>query len=302
VKHLPQFGHLKKQNMAWPFLREIAQLMRLNRPYGTLLLLFPTLWSLFIASAGHPTVKHLIVFILGSFLMRSAGCVMNDMADYQFDAQVERTKDRPLAKGTLTRKEAFLVLSALLTCSFLLVLMLNLLTIALSFTALFIATLYPFAKRFTHFAQAVLGIAFSFGILMAWTSAMGELTWVPILILMANVFWACGYDTIYAMMDMEDDIKIGVKSTAVFFGSKSGLAIGLFFALVILFLFLVGRETNMGSPYYLALAATTVAFSYQTVLLCKPLAKERLFPIFKGHVFVGGVILVGIIFNYYLKV
>ncbi|MBI3598843.1 MAG: 4-hydroxybenzoate octaprenyltransferase [Nitrospirae bacterium] len=288
-----------KQQAVERLLSEVVQLMRLNRPYGTLLLLFPTLWSLLIASSGRPVVLHLIVFILGSFFMRSAGCVMNDMADYQFDAQIQRTKNRPLAKGSLTHKEALFVLIALLTCSLLLVLLLNPLTIGLSFMALFFALLYPFAKRVTHGAQVVLGITFSFGILMAWTAVEGELTLAPILILMANLFWTCGYDTIYAMMDKDDDIKIGVKSTAVFFGSKSGPAIGLFFALVICFLLLVGQTTNMGSPYYLALGIATAAFVYQTVLLCNALTRERLFSLFKGHVFIGGVILVGIILNYF---
>lgn len=276
--------------------------MRLNRPYGTLLLLFPTLWSLFIASSGRPEVKHLIVFILGSFLMRSAGCVMNDMADYKFDAQVARTATRPLAKGTLTHKNALFVLIALLTCSFLLVLMLNWLTIALSFAALFCASLYPFAKRVTHGAQVVLGVTFSFGILMAWTAVTGGLTLTPILIFVANLFWACGYDTIYAMMDIEDDVKIGVKSTAVFFGPKSALAIGLFFALVIFFLVLVGQKQAMGGAFYLALMVAAVAFLYQTLLLRTPLTQARLFSLFKGHVFVGGVILAGIYFNYFLEV
>ena len=290
---------------------EVAQLMRLNRPYGTLLLLFPTLWSLFIASSGYPSVLHLIVFTLGSFMMRSAGCVMNDMADYQFDAQVKRTENRPLAKGTLTHKEAIFVLIALIICSFVLVLLLNRFTILLSFIALFLAFLYPFSKRVTHGAQVVLGATFSFGILMAWTATKNELTLTPFLILMANLFWACGYDTIYAMMDQGDDIKIGVKSTAVFFGSQSALFIGLFFALVIFFLLLVGRETNMGSPYYLAIAIAAATFLYQTIVLLRdsrranvacgarcPLTNEKLFSLFKGHVFVGGIILAGIVFNF----
>jgi 4-hydroxybenzoate polyprenyltransferase len=282
--------------------------MRLDRPYGTLLLLFPTLWSLFIASSGRPTIKHLFVFILGSFFMRSAGCVMNDMADYKFDAQVARTASRPLAKGTLTHKNAILVLIALLTCSFLLVLMLNWLTIGLSFAALLCASLYPFAKRVTHGAQVVLGLTFSFGILMAWTAVTGGLTEVPIFIFMANLFWACGYDTIYAMMDAEDDIKIGVKSTAVFFRSKIALAIGLFFTLMMCFLLLVGREAGMERPYYLALMVVALAFIYQySTVWCSsrystPLTQARLFSLFKGHVFVGGVILTGIYFNYFLEV
>ncbi len=278
---------------------EIARLMRLDRPYGTLLLLFPTLWSLFIASSGRPAMKHLIVFILGSFLMRSAGCVMNDMADCRFDAQVTRTQARPLPKGTLTHKEALLVLFFLLALSFLLVLTLNRLTVALSFAALALAALYPFAKRFTHFAQVILGITFSFGILMAWTATAGELALTPFLILVANLFWATGYDTIYALMDKEDDIKIGVKSTAIFFGSNSGWATGLFFAFVIFSLAWVGIRNQMGSPYYMALLAVTVGFLYQTFLLQKSLKRETLFSLFKSHVFVGGVILAGIVVDYH---
>jgi 4-hydroxybenzoate polyprenyltransferase len=278
---------------------EIARLMRLDRPYGTLLLLFPTLWSLLIASEGGPTIQHLFVFIAGSFLMRSAGCVMNDMADYRFDAKVARTENRPLAKGTLTHKEAFFVLFCLLLLSFLLVLTLNRLTVAISFAALFLAALYPFAKRFTHFAQVVLGMTFSFGILMAWTATQGELALTPVLILVANLFWATGYDTIYALMDREDDLRIGVKSTAIFFGSKSGLAIGLLFALVTLFLFWAGKISQMGMFYYGALGMVALGFLYQAILLQKPLERERLFSLFKSHVWVGSVVLAGIILNYY---
>jgi len=224
---------------------------------------------------------------------------MNDMADYKFDAQVKRTENRPLAKGTLTHKQAMFVLIALLIGSFCLVLLLNRLTIALSFAALFLAFLYPFTKRVTYGAQAVLGITFSFGILMAWTAATGELSVTPFLILMANLFWACGYDTIYAMMDRQDDMKIGVKSTAVFFGSKSNQAVGIFFALVIFFLVLVGWKAEMGKGYYLGLIIVAGVFLYQTVLLRAGLTEDRLFSFFKGHVFVGGVILTGIILNDY---
>ncbi|MEK7702392.1 MAG: 4-hydroxybenzoate octaprenyltransferase [Nitrospirota bacterium] len=279
--------------------RAISRLIRLDRPYGILLLLFPTLWSLVIASLGHPTFKHLMVFILGSFLMRSAGCVINDMADSQFDARVSRTKDRPIASGTLTHKEALFVLIPLLTLSFLLVLLLNPLTIGLSFAALFVASFYPFAKRFTHFAQAILGVAFSFGIVMSWTAVLGEITFAPIFILIANLFWAIGYDTIYALMDKEDDLKIGVKSTAIFFGHHSGAAIGFCFLCVVFFLYLAGQQTKMGMPYYLGLFIVTIGFLYQTVLLFRPLERDRLFALFKAHVFIGAIILAGIVLNYY---
>ncbi len=284
----------------WEKRGEVARLIRLDRPYGTLLLLFPTLWSLVIASSGRPAIKHLVVFALGSFFMRSAGCVMNDMADYRFDAQVTRTKNRPLPKGALTHKEALLALLFLLLLSFLLVLTLNRLTVALSFVALFFAALYPFTKRFTHFAQVILGVTFSFGILMAWTAAQGALTLTPFLILAANLFWATGYDTIYALMDREDDMKIGVKSTAVFFGSKTGLATGLFFALVVLSLLLVGIRVQMGSAYYIALLGVAVGFLHQTFLLQKSLERETLFSLFKAHVLVGGVLLTGIVLDYHL--
>lgn len=285
----------------WVKRNEMIRLIRFDRPYGTLLLLFPTLWSLFLASFGHPTLHHLAVFILGSFFMRSAGCVMNDMADYKFDAKVMRTQNRPLAQGSVTHKEAFVVLFFFLAVSLFLVLTLNKLTIALSFSAFFFATLYPFAKRFTHFAQALLGITFSFGILMAWTAAHGALSVTPFLILLANLFWALGYDTIYALMDKEDDLKIGVKSMAILIGSKPWRAIGLFFSLVIVFLLLVGHQNQMGTIYYLSLMLTAAIFSYQALMLKKTLARENLFPLFKAHVYVGGLILAGIVLQFYLR-
>ncbi len=279
---------------------EIARLIRWDRPYGTLLLLFPTLWSLFIASSGRPTFKHLAVFILGSFFMRSAGCVINDMADCSLDAQITRTRNRPLPRGTLTHIEALLILFALLTVSFLLVLTLNWITVELSFVALLLAAFYPFAKRFTYFPQAILGISFSFGILMAWTATQGKLTLIPCLILMANLCWTIGYDTIYALMDKEEDIKIGVKSTAVFWGDKSGLAIGLCFFLTLIFLYIVGRQAKMGGFYYFTLIIAAAIFLYQSIMLQGTLEREKLFSLFKTHVFIGGIVLTGILSHYYL--
>jgi 4-hydroxybenzoate polyprenyltransferase len=279
---------------------EIARLIRFDKPYGTLLLLFPTLWSLFIASSGRPTLKHLAVFILGSFFMRSAGCVINDMADCRLDAQIVRTRNRPLPKGTLTQVEALLILFTLLTLSFLLVLTLNWITVELSFVALLLAAFYPFAKRFTYFPQAILGISFSFGILMAWTATQGKLTLIPCLILMANLCWTIGYDTIYALMDKEEDIKIGVKSTAVFWGAKSGLAIGTFFLLTLLFLYMVGKQAKMGGFYHFTLIVAAAIFLYQSVMLQETLEREKLFSLFKAHVFIGGIILTGILSHYYI--
>jgi len=281
---------------------EIISLTRFDRPYGTFLLMLPTLWSLFIASSGYPTIKNMIVFILGSFLMRSAGCVINDMADYQLDAKVARTQNRPLAQGRLTHKEALYLLFGLLTVSFLLVLTLNRLTVALSFVALFFAVLYPFAKRFTHFAQGLLGIAFSFGIVMAWTAERGEISVVPILLLMANLFWTIGYDTIYALMDKEDDMRIGVKSMAIFIGSKPSIGIGLFFSIATFSLLLAGYQNQMGNIYYAAILLAGMVFLYQTLRLRQALNSDQIFSLFKAHVYVGSVILSGIILHFHTPI
>lgn len=286
----------------WEKRSAVLRLIRLDRQYGTLLLMFPTLWSLLIASKGRPTLHHLAVFILGSFLMRSAGCVMNDMADRKFDAQVERTRDRPLAAKALTFQEALVVLAALLALSFLLVLTLNGLTILLSFAALATAAFYPFAKRFTYLPQMVLGVAFSWGVVMAWTAARNELSAVPFLILLANFFWATAYDTIYAMLDRDDDIRIGVKSTAILFGARSWMAIGGFYLLVTLFLTLVGQQLEMGASYYLGLLGATAWFAFQTWELKKSPARPTLFALFRSHVWVGLMILMGIALNYHFKV
>lgn len=285
----------------WQKRQEVAKLIRLDKQYGTLLLLFPTLWSLFVASEGRPSLKHLAVFVLGSFMMRSAGCVMNDMADRKFDARVERTKDRPLAKNALTLMEALVVLFFLLLSSLFLVLLLNPLTFLLSFAALFTALFYPFAKRFTYLPQIILGVAFSWGVVMAWTAVRNELAWTPFLILLANLFWATGYDTVYALMDRDDDLRIGVKSTAVLFGAQSWMAVSLFYALVIFFLTVVGKQLGMDTVYYLALGAAALLFSIQTIQLRKLPERPALFNLFRSHVWIGLIILVGITLNYHLK-
>jgi len=283
----------------WKKRKDIAHLMRLEKQYGTLLLLLPTLWSLFAASEGRPSLKHLLIFILGAFMMRSAGCVANDMADQKLDARVERTKSRPLASRRVTMNDAISTLALLITLSFLLVLMLNPFTILLSFAALFVALLYPFAKRVTHLPQLVLGIAFSWGIIMAWTAVRNELSAAPFFILLANLFWATGYDTIYALMDRDDDVRIGIKSTAVLFGRQSWFAVGFFFALVILFLTLSGRQMQMTPVYYLSLGGIGLFFAYQSLRLRNSLSRATLFSLFRSHVWVGLTVLIGIVLNYH---
>lgn len=281
----------------WKKRREIAALIRLDKQYGTLLLLFPTLWSLILASEGQPSLKHLIIFTLGSFLMRSAGCVMNDMADRKFDAKVDRTKDRPLASNQLTMKEALGVLAVLLSCSLFIVLFLNTFTILLSFAALFFAFIYPFAKRVTYLPQIVLGIAFSWGNLLAWAAVRGDLTLTPVLILLANLCWATGYDTIYALMDREDDVKIGVKSTAILFGQGSWIAVGGFYCLVVLFLALIGKQLEMDLSYNLAIGGVGLLFLFQVIQLRKSPARAGLFSLFKSNVWVGVLVLFALISN-----
>jgi len=278
--------------------REIAQLIRLDKQYGTLLLLFPTLWSLVIASEGRPSIKHLILFALGAFFMRSAGCVMNDMADRKFDAKVERTKDRPLAANQLTMKEALIVLTVLLSLSLITVLFLNRFTLLLSFAALFFAAIYPFAKRVTYLPQVVLGIAFSWGILLAWAAVRNTLSLTPFLILLANLCWATAYDTIYALMDREDDLQIGVKSTAILFGSKSWMAVGGFYVLVVVFLAWVGRLSQMALAYYFALGIISLFFLFQSLKLRRLLPRPVLFSLFRSNVWVGVMVLIGLLLNY----
>ncbi|HLG22192.1 MAG TPA: 4-hydroxybenzoate octaprenyltransferase [Candidatus Manganitrophaceae bacterium] len=285
----------------WRKRKEVAKLIRLDKQYGTLLLLLPTLWSLWIASEGRPTLKHLIVFTLGAFLMRSAGCVMNDMADRAFDARVERTRDRPLARQTLTLNEARGVLLILLGLSFPLALTLNRLSIFLSFGALLVAFLYPFAKRVTHLPQVILGLAFSWGVLMAWSAVRNEITFAPFLLVAANLFWGAGYDTVYALMDREDDLRIGVKSTAVLFGPQSWLAVSLFYMLVLFFLTLVGERMERGIFYSLGLLGAAGLFLFQIIQLRRTPDKTVLFSLFRSHVWIGLIVFIGIVLDYYLE-
>src|SRR3989338_5171934 len=207
-------------------LKDYARLMRLHRPIGIVLLLWPTLWALWIAGQGRPDPRVLAVFVLGVVLMRSAGCVINDYADRNFDPHVERTRDRPIAAGRVSPREALVLFATLCLIAFALVLTLNRLTILLSFAGAFLAATYPFVKRFTHLPQFYLGAAFGWGIVMAFAAVTGAVPALAWVLFAANVFWAAAYDTVYAMVDREDDARIGVKSTAILFGSYDRLMVG----------------------------------------------------------------------------
>ena len=245
---------IAKENSLFEKVQAVSDLIRLPKQYGTLLLLCPTLWSLFIASGGTPTVKHLIIFVLGSFLMRSAGCAINDIADRNFDKGVERTKGRPIASGRLTVLEGFAVFLILSVLAFLLVLQLNRLTILLSLVGIGLAVIYPFVKRFSHLPQPVLGVAFGWGAVMAWSAVTGEVSLGAILIFIANIFWSTAYDTIYGLMDIEDDKKIGVKSTAILFGESVYRTVALLNIAFIAIMGIGGYHMGLGSLYFTGLA------------------------------------------------
>lgn len=244
---------------AWDFI----QLTRMDKPIGIYLLLWPTLWALWMASGGVPSVKNLVIFVLGTVLMRMAGCVINDFADRKLDGHVERTKARPLATGRITVREAWIAFFTLLGLSFLLVLCTNEQTIWLSFGGAAVAALYPFMKRYTYYPQVVLGAAFSWGIPMAFTAASGTLPAVAWLLFFANVLWTVAYDTYYAMTDREDDLKMGMKSTAILFGDADRVINLSLQGLMLLLLVLAGNKLGMHLAYYLGLAVAAGCFAWQ---------------------------------------
>ncbi|MBI5970777.1 MAG: 4-hydroxybenzoate octaprenyltransferase [Deltaproteobacteria bacterium] len=273
----------------------VFDLIRLKKQYGTLLVLWPTLWSLVIASDGAPSLKHLTIFILGAFVMRSAGCAINDIADRKFDAAVERTRARPVASGVLSVKEAFFVFLCLSALAFALVLFLNTLTVMLSFIGIMLASAYPFVKRFSRFPQAVLGMAFGWGAVMAWAAVKGTVGAVPLVIFAANICWAVAYDTIYALMDMEDDLKIGVKSTAIFFGGRIYKALAALYAGFTLLLAAAGFLSALGAVYYITLVAAFIATMKIVSSIKKNPSREAAFKGFLANAVIGGVILAAVI-------
>ncbi|MBZ0221129.1 MAG: 4-hydroxybenzoate octaprenyltransferase [Candidatus Methylomirabilis sp.] len=278
-------------------LHAISDLIRLPRQQGTLLLLWPTMWSLFIASGGKPGLKLLLIFIAGTFLMRSAGCAINDIADRNFDPFVERTRSRPLANGRLKVKEAALVSAALSLIAFALVLQLNRLTILLSFAGLALAGAYPFVKRISHFPQVVLGMAFGWGAVMAWSAAKGEVGAAALFIFLANIFWSTAYDTIYALMDREDDLRVGVKSTAIFFGESVHKALFIMYILFALALGAGAALAGLGAVFFSGLAVCLALFLAVAASVRKTATREGAFRGFQANAFIGGLILFFIVID-----
>ena len=278
-------------------LTAISDLVRLPKQQGTLLLLWPTMWSLFIASGGAPPLKYILIFTLGTFLMRSAGCAINDLADRKFDPEVERTRTRPLASGALRPVEALFVFAILCLLAFVLVLQLNTLTVMLSFAGLGLAAAYPFVKRVSHFPQVVLGMAFGWGAVMAWSAVRGELSVAALLIFGANIFWSTAYDTIYALMDKEDDVRIGVKSTAIFFGSHVFNALVALYFLMTLALGAAGMIAGLGLVYLSGLVVCLVLFLAVVGMVKSNPTRQTANRGFVANAFIGGGLLVFIIID-----
>lgn len=276
-----------------------ARLVRIDKPIGTLLLLWPTLWALWMSSAGHPDWKIVTIFVVGTFLMRSAGCAINDFADRDFDAHVKRTRERPLAAGEIKPWEALAVAALLSAVAFVLVLQLNRLTIALSFMALFLAASYPFTKRFLAVPQAYLGIAFGFGIPMAWAAHTGALPAVAGVLLAANVFWAIAYDTEYAMVDRDDDLKIGIRTSAILFGRHDVMLVMLFHALFLLAFAYAGWLANLGVFFYGGLALTGMLAALQYKMI-RERSRDGCFRAFRHNNWVGGMAFLGLLADAYL--
>ena len=277
-----------------------ARLMRIDKPIGTLLLLWPTLWALWIAAEGWPPLYILAIFIAGTFLMRSAGCVINDYADRDFDGHVERTKNRPLATKSVSPREALLLAAGLSLLSFVLILPLDPLVIWLSVPALFLAASYPFTKRFFAIPQAYLGIAFGFGIPMSFAAVVGEVPAVAWLMLLANVFWAVAYDTEYAMVDRPDDLKIGIKTSAITFGRFEVAAIMICYAMTLLLLGWAGLATGAGAPFLAGLAVAAGLMAYHYTLI-RERDRPQCFKAFLHNNWVGAAIFAGWVADYLLR-
>jgi 4-hydroxybenzoate polyprenyltransferase len=280
-------------------LNAYERLMRLDKPIGILLLLWPTLWALWISSNGYPDWLIVWIFALGTVLMRSAGCVMNDYADRKFDAHVERTKSRPLATGEVSPREALVLAGMLSLLAFGLVLLLNKLTILLSVCALFLALTYPYTKRFISIPQAYLGVAFGFGIPMAFAAHNGTVPPLAWALLAANMFWAVAYDTEYAMVDRDDDVKIGIRSSALFFGRYDVAAVMGCYAIMLGILAWVGMEVRLHWPYYAGLAVAGVIAVYHYTLI-RGRERAACFRAFLHNNWLGAVIFAGLFASYRL--
>ncbi|HID36546.1 MAG TPA: 4-hydroxybenzoate octaprenyltransferase [Ghiorsea sp.] len=276
-----------------PYIR----LMRLDKPIGTFLLLWPTLWALWFATKGQPDPFILLVFVTGVFLMRAAGCVINDFADRKVDGKVKRTENRPLVTGEVSSKQALALFFGLITLAFALVLTLDWNTVALSVVALILAAIYPFMKRYTHLPQVFLGAAFGWAIPMVYMASTGAIPIEAWLLFVANMLWVLSYDTMYAMVDHEDDIKAGIKSTAVLFGKFTPFWLSLFQVFFIVLMFQIGLMTFQGMYYYIAIVIALFLGLYQQKLI-QVGQRELYFKAFLNNNLLGFIIFMGIFINY----
>ncbi|GDX85727.1 4-hydroxybenzoate octaprenyltransferase [Methylococcaceae bacterium] len=277
--------------------RHFWLLARFDKPIGTLILLYPALWALWIASDGKPDFTVLTVITLGVIVMRAAGCVINDYADRDFDPHVERTKLRPIAAGNVTPKEALIFFTVLCLFAFGLVLLLNTFTILLSFVGAFLAATYPFMKRYTQLPQAYLGVAFGWAVPTSFSAQLNEIPFVAWILYLAVILWALVYDTMYAMVDKEDDLKIGVKSTAILFGHYDRQIMGALQILILLLLFSIGKIQHLGGFYYLSLIGAAGFSIYQQKLIFHR-EKSACFKAFLNNNWFGLIIFVGLFLDY----
>ncbi|MET4025418.1 4-hydroxybenzoate polyprenyltransferase [Marinobacter sp. MBR-99] len=275
-------------------LADYAKLLRIDRPIGSLLLLWPTWWALWLAAGGMPSVANIVIFTLGVFFMRAAGCAINDFADRDWDRHVKRTKDRPLTTGRIRAWEAVALFAGLCLMSFLMVVLFtNSLTLYLSFGGALLAFIYPFMKRYTHLPQLFLGAAFSWAIPMAWAAEANELSQLTWLLFTANVLWTVAYDTLYAMVDRDDDVKIGIKSTAILFGEADRAIIGALQTMVIVILIMVGNQADLGSLYYLGVVAMASLFVYHQYL-ARERSRDGCFKAFLNNNWAGFAVFAGL--------
>jgi len=276
---------------------DYIRLMRLDRPVGIWLLLWPTLWAVWIASRGKPKPQIFVIFVVGTVLMRSAGCAINDYADRSFDPHVARTRDRPLAAGRIATLEALVLFTILALTALVLALQLNRLTLLLAVAGAFLAISYPFIKRFLSVPQMYLGITFGWGIPMAFAAQLEQVPRIAWLLLLANMLWVTVYDTIYAMVDRDDDLKIGVRSTAILFGDSDRHIIAVLQAMTLLSLYLAGRILHMGRWYEIGLGAAALFFIHQLWLIRKR-DRDACFRAFLNNQYVGLSVFIGILLQY----
>jgi 4-hydroxybenzoate polyprenyltransferase len=270
------------------------RLMRFDKPIGILLLLWPTWWALLLAGDGRPSLRNILIFSCGVILMRAAGCVMNDIADREYDPHVKRTRLRPLASGELTLKQALGLFLLLMLLAFLLVLMTNVLTVKLAFVGALLASAYPFFKRFTHLPQVVLGIAFGWGILMAFAAEINSVPAIAWWLLLINTIWSVIYDTLYAMVDREDDLAVGIKSTAILFGRFDLLIIGALMVLMIISLAIMGVRIGLAWPWFAGLLVATGLFTRQ-LYISRDREPKACFRAFLNNNWVGLSIFLGLL-------